>query len=107
MQTFWGLKNLFIYFGNEFGNFCQTYGDFFFERPGRTALAGKMRQFTGKMELGQIMRKFFFLFLESQKFDPWEKQLQLFPEINLKPIGCCCKPIFKLNIFQEKDSFPE
>ena len=59
MQTFWGLKNLFIYYGNEFGNFCQTYGNFFFERPGHTALAGKMRQFTGKIELGQIIRKFF------------------------------------------------
>ena len=36
MWMFWGLKNLFYYCGDEFGNFLQKTDDFYFKTPGHT-----------------------------------------------------------------------
>ena len=33
---FWGLKNVFIYCGDKFGDFCKNVGDFFIRTPGHT-----------------------------------------------------------------------
>ena len=33
---FWDLKNLFIYCGYKFGDFCQNVGDFFIRTPSHT-----------------------------------------------------------------------